>query len=195
MEQLDLEAAIAGLPERARAVLVLIRYRRLQPRRDRGVDRHGGRLVESPAASGPPVGSGGPGEMKQRMEEQELLRRIAELPREIQPQNDPWAAISLRIDETREPQRASLALRRLGGYGRCRIRRVGAALRTAAGTAFGRVAIVAARQPGYAGQRTRRAPGVPPASEPRWQRGGIPGRLSRVHCRGPGSAEPVAPNH
>jgi hypothetical protein len=34
-----------------------------------------------------------------------LLRRIAELPREIQPQNDPWAAISLRIAETREPQR------------------------------------------------------------------------------------------
>jgi len=43
--------------------------------------------------------------MKQRLEEQELLRRIAELPREIQPQNDPWAAISLRIAETREPQR------------------------------------------------------------------------------------------
>jgi hypothetical protein len=43
--------------------------------------------------------------MKQRMEEQELLRRIAELPREFQPQNDPWAAISRRIAETHEPQR------------------------------------------------------------------------------------------
>jgi hypothetical protein len=43
--------------------------------------------------------------MKHRMEEQELLRRLAELPREIQPQNDPWAAISLRIAETRDSQR------------------------------------------------------------------------------------------
>jgi len=39
--------------------------------------------------------------MKRQMEEQELLRRIAELPREIRPQNDPWAAISARIDQPR----------------------------------------------------------------------------------------------
>jgi len=36
--------------------------------------------------------------MKHRIEEQDLLRRMAELPREIRPRNDPWAAISERIE-------------------------------------------------------------------------------------------------
>jgi len=43
--------------------------------------------------------------MTHRMEEQELLRRIAGLPREIQPENDPWAAISARIEEPRQSDR------------------------------------------------------------------------------------------
>jgi hypothetical protein len=52
--------------------------------------------------------------MKQRMEEQELLRRIAELPREIQPQNDPWAAISRRMDEIRDSRERRWPLRGWG---------------------------------------------------------------------------------
>lgn len=39
--------------------------------------------------------------MKRRIEEQELLLRIAELPREVRPRNDPWAAISERIEQKR----------------------------------------------------------------------------------------------
>jgi hypothetical protein len=39
--------------------------------------------------------------MNHRIEEQELLRRIAELPREMSPRNDPWAAISERIGQSR----------------------------------------------------------------------------------------------
>lgn len=41
--------------------------------------------------------------MTHRVDEQELLRRIAELPREIRPANDPWAAIHARIAEPRRP--------------------------------------------------------------------------------------------
>lgn len=36
--------------------------------------------------------------MKRTVDEQELLRRIGELPREIPPPNDPWPAIAARID-------------------------------------------------------------------------------------------------
>jgi anti-sigma-K factor RskA len=43
--------------------------------------------------------------MTHRVEEQELLRRIAALPREIQPENDPWTAISARIAEPRQSDR------------------------------------------------------------------------------------------
>jgi hypothetical protein len=39
--------------------------------------------------------------MNQHIEEHELLQRIAELPREIQPHNDPWASISARIGQRR----------------------------------------------------------------------------------------------
>ena len=39
--------------------------------------------------------------MNQQIEEQELLQRIAQLPREIQPRNDPWASISARIGQRR----------------------------------------------------------------------------------------------
>jgi hypothetical protein len=39
--------------------------------------------------------------MSQRIEDQELLQRIAQLPREIQPQNDPWESISARIGQRR----------------------------------------------------------------------------------------------
>jgi hypothetical protein len=35
--------------------------------------------------------------MKQHMTDRELQRRIADLPREMQPQNDPWPAIAARI--------------------------------------------------------------------------------------------------
>lgn len=35
--------------------------------------------------------------MTNSLEERELLQRIADLPREIRPQNDPWAAISARL--------------------------------------------------------------------------------------------------
>ena len=36
--------------------------------------------------------------MSNRIDEQELLRRMADLPREMQPRNDPWAAISARLE-------------------------------------------------------------------------------------------------
>jgi len=36
--------------------------------------------------------------MKRELDEQELLRRIGELPREIRPRNDPWPAIEARIE-------------------------------------------------------------------------------------------------
>jgi len=36
--------------------------------------------------------------MNNRTDEHELLRRIAELPREMTPRNDPWAAISVRLE-------------------------------------------------------------------------------------------------
>ena len=36
--------------------------------------------------------------MSNRIDEQELLRRMADLPREMQPRNDPWAAISERLE-------------------------------------------------------------------------------------------------
>jgi len=42
----------------------------------------------------------------QRIDEQELLQRIADLPREISPVNDPWPAISARLDQ-RGGERAS----------------------------------------------------------------------------------------
>jgi len=35
----------------------------------------------------------------QRIDEQELLQRIARLPREVSPRNDPWSAISARLDQ------------------------------------------------------------------------------------------------
>jgi hypothetical protein len=40
--------------------------------------------------------------MKKSVGEQELLRRIADLPREIEPRNDPWPAIAARIDRIAE---------------------------------------------------------------------------------------------
>jgi len=43
--------------------------------------------------------------MKHRLEEQELLRRIGELPREIQPPHDPWPAIFARIGQPRSAVR------------------------------------------------------------------------------------------
>ena len=42
--------------------------------------------------------------MKHKLDEQEFLRRIAELPREIRPQNDPWTAISARIARSHDQQ-------------------------------------------------------------------------------------------
>ena len=45
--------------------------------------------------------------MSHRIEEQELLQRIAELPREIQPHNDPWTSISARIGQRRAPSSLS----------------------------------------------------------------------------------------
>lgn len=36
--------------------------------------------------------------MSKRVDEKELLRRIAELPHEIKPRNDPWVAISARLE-------------------------------------------------------------------------------------------------
>ena len=45
--------------------------------------------------------------MKHSVKEQELLRRIADLPREIPPQNDPWPAILARIEESRERSQGS----------------------------------------------------------------------------------------
>lgn len=39
--------------------------------------------------------------MNHRLDEQELLRRIGELPREIPPRRDPWPMISARIAEPR----------------------------------------------------------------------------------------------
>jgi hypothetical protein len=44
--------------------------------------------------------------MKRRVDENELLQRIADLPREIAPGNDPWAAIAARI-ESRASKRRS----------------------------------------------------------------------------------------
>ena len=52
--------------------------------------------------------------MKHHMEEQELLRRIAELPREIRPKNDPWAAISRRMVVTRDSREHRWPLRGWG---------------------------------------------------------------------------------
>lgn len=40
--------------------------------------------------------------MRRTVDEKELLRRIENLPREIEPRNDPWPAIAARIDETRK---------------------------------------------------------------------------------------------
>jgi hypothetical protein len=37
--------------------------------------------------------------MRQGMDERELMRRIADLPREIAPATDPWAAIAARIEQ------------------------------------------------------------------------------------------------
>ena len=39
--------------------------------------------------------------MNDRLDEQELLQRIGQLPREIPPQHDPWPMISARIAESR----------------------------------------------------------------------------------------------
>ena len=39
--------------------------------------------------------------MNQRIEEQELLQRIAQLPREVPPKNDPWESIAARIGPRR----------------------------------------------------------------------------------------------
>ena len=40
--------------------------------------------------------------MKHRLDEHELLRRIADLPREIEPATDPWSAIAARIEQAEE---------------------------------------------------------------------------------------------
>jgi len=48
--------------------------------------------------------------MKQHLTESELRRRIAELPREMQPQNDPWPAIAARIAQ--QHGRAGIAWKR-----------------------------------------------------------------------------------
>jgi hypothetical protein len=49
--------------------------------------------------------------MKHTVDEQELLRRIADLPREIPPRNDPWPAIAGRIEGSRERRRGASATR------------------------------------------------------------------------------------
>ena len=41
--------------------------------------------------------------MSPNMNEQELLKRIGELPREIEPVHDPWEKISARLDEKQAP--------------------------------------------------------------------------------------------
>jgi hypothetical protein len=52
--------------------------------------------------------------MNNRMEENELLRRIADLPREIQPRNDPWTAISARLETRGTPRSAPARARSRG---------------------------------------------------------------------------------
>jgi len=52
--------------------------------------------------------------MNNRMDEHELLRRIAALPREMTPRNDPWAAISGRL-EPRGIQRTATGWSRAWG--------------------------------------------------------------------------------
>jgi hypothetical protein len=54
--------------------------------------------------------------MSNRIDEQELLRRMADLPREIQPRSDPWSAISARLEpraigRVADSRRRSWALR------------------------------------------------------------------------------------
>ena len=49
--------------------------------------------------------------MKKIVGEQELLRRIAALPREIEPRNDPWPAIAARIGRTAQRLPGSLGSR------------------------------------------------------------------------------------
>jgi len=44
--------------------------------------------------------------MSNRIEEHELLRRIAELPREMSPRNDPWDVISVRLEPQGTERRA-----------------------------------------------------------------------------------------
>lgn len=51
--------------------------------------------------------------MSSNMNEQELLKRIAELPREIRPEGDPWEKISARLDDkTFAPEARPVSARR-----------------------------------------------------------------------------------
>lgn len=54
--------------------------------------------------------------MSSNMNEQELLKRIAELPREVRPERDPWERISARLDETSEAQDKPLAVEPSGSW-------------------------------------------------------------------------------
>lgn len=42
--------------------------------------------------------------MKSKMDERELLKRLDELPRELEPENDPWDRIAARLDEGQAPK-------------------------------------------------------------------------------------------
>jgi len=125
----------------------------------------------------------------QRIDEQELLQRIADLPREISPVNDPWPAISARLDQ-RGGERAS--------EGRAR----GWMPRAAAAAVV--LAVVAGvllssrlSDPTLPGAETSVAatPQEEIAGAPGRERSGVPGSVSGVHRGRPGSVEPVSANY
>ena len=108
--------------------------------------------------------------MSTRISEQELLRRIADLPRDVSPPNDPWTALSARLDP-----RASQLSAAAGARGWA-LRAAAAALvlaviggvvlgpRLSGQLETGTTASVAATQQ-RAGQQARRLPATLAASE------------------------------
>lgn len=49
--------------------------------------------------------------MKSKMDERELLKRLDELPRELEPENDPWDRIAARLDQGQAPKSSRSASR------------------------------------------------------------------------------------
>ena len=68
---------------------------------------------KGPVAQGPEIGPGRIEQVSSSMNEQDLLKSLAELPREIRPGRDPWPEISARIEQS------------LPGAGQCTGRSVG----------------------------------------------------------------------